>query len=306
LSLTRQLKSELISKVESFECCSSWELKAFLTRHGYYSIRNRKHLLSVEVEGSALARYLFGLLKKTGVQSPVILCKQEKRLLKNKYVVQVSGQEQLNALLLYLNLKEAGKHINLLRGNPMLPKRRCCQRAYAKAMFLTGGSISISKRSDYHLEINCGNIEDSLAYQKVLASFSLFPLMRRRKGSVYLYFKSAEAIADYLRIIGGGNTLLDIESMRVVKSVRAKVNRLVNCDTANVEKTVNSAQRQLEVIRQVDSQIGLDSLHHSLREIARIRRENPEASFKELGEMLVPPISKSAVNHRFRKLEKLL
>ena len=218
----------------------------------------------------------------------------------------MSGQKQLNALLLYLNLKEAGKQINLLRANPTLPKRKCCQRAYAKAMFLTGGSISISKKSDYHLEINCGTVEDSRTYQKVLASFDLFPLLRRRMGSVYLYFKNAESIADYLRIIGGGNTLLDIESMRVVKSVRAEVNRLVNCDTANVEKTVKSAQRQLEIIKQVDSKVGLDSLHHSLREIVRIRRENPEASLKELGEMLVPPISKSTVNHRFRKLEKFL
>ncbi len=306
MSLGRQLKNELITNKELLDCCSSWELKTFISRHGYYSISKAEHVLSIEIDCSALARYLFSLLKRAGVESPVIIYRQEKKLSRNKYIVQVFGLEQLNALLVYLNLKDVGRHISLPRANYSLPKRKCCRRAYARAMFLAGGSLSVSKKSDYHLEINCGTVDDALTYKKVLAFFSLYPLLRLRRGIAHLYFKNAEAIADYLRMVGAGKTLLELESMRVVKSVRAEVNRLVNCDTANVEKTVKSAQKQIRLIRQVDSKIGLDNIKPSLKEIARIRLDHPDASLKEIGELLVPQISKSAVNYRFKKLENIV
>ncbi len=140
----------------------------------------------------------------------------------------------------------------------------------------------------------------------MLKSYHLVPLLRIRNDTAYLYFKNAEAVADFLRIIGAGSALLQFESQRVVKSMRNRVNRLVNCETANLGKVVASAQQQLDLIDELDRTIGLNNLSSSLKDIALLRRKYPEASFKELGELSTPPLTKSGINHRFRQLEQII
>ena len=306
MTLTRQVKQELARLDEERECCSSWELKALLLRHGYYTLRAREYHLSVAVDQISVARRLFSLFRQAGVSAPQILRQQEKRLKKSQYIVQVRGKIQVDALLVYLDLKEEGRSLTLSRRKTAVPKRICCRKAFLRGVFLAGGSISISKRSGYHLEINCGSYEDAQVYQAFLKSFHLKPFLRVRKDSVFLYFKNAEAVADLLRIIGAGNTLTQIESQRVVKSMRNQVNRLVNCETANLGKVVATAGQQLELIDQLEKTVGLNSLSPALLDLALMRRKFPEASLKELGEMLNPPVTKSGVNYRFRKLAKIL
>jgi len=305
LSLTRQVKNELARLEEPLACCGSWELKALLLRNGYYAIRHNMHALMIAVDTSAGARRLFNLLRQAGVEAPSIIREQEKRLDKNRFLVQVSGKEQIDALLVYLDMKEAGRHLSLPRISTVIPKRICCRRAFLRGAFLAGGSISITRRSGYHLEINCGTLEDTRVYRKVLEHFNLSALVRRREGYVFLYFKSAEAIADYLRIIGAGGTLLELESMRVVRSMRNQVNRVVNCETANLEKVVASAQQQLELIERAERAVGLENLPPSIRDAALARKRYPDASLKELGNKLDPPVSKSGMNHRFRQLSRM-
>ncbi len=306
LTLTRQVKHELVRIDEGATCCGSWELKALLLRHGYYTIRRDTHLLSIRVDESAVARRLFNLLRGAGVGAPVIIRQQEDRFRKDKYNVQVQGADQVDALLVYLDLKEAGPYLSLPSRHSSLPRRACCKKSFLRGAFLAGGSISVTRKSGYHLEINCGSLEDAHVYQKILRSFNLSPLVRKRGDTAFLYFKNAEAVADFLRVIGAGGALLELESQRVVRSMRNQVNRIVNCETANLEKTVASAQQQLETINKIDRIIGLNSLSPALRDAALIRRAYPESSLKELGELLNPPVSKSGMNHRFRQLEKIL
>lgn len=306
MSLTRQVKQELARAEESMACCSSWELKALLLRNGFYTIRHNTHILSIAVDDIAVARRLFNLLRQVGVASPVIVRQQEKKLQKSQFLIQVLGREQVDALLVYLDLKEAGRHLSLPRRFTAVPRRTCCRKAFLRGAFLAGGSISVSRRSGYHLELNCSSFEDAQFDQKIFEYFDLEPLIRRRNGSVFLYFKNADSVADYLRIIDAWNTLLQFESMRVVKSMRNQVNRLVNFETANLEKVVASSQQQLDNIEQIDRLFGLENLSPALREAALIRKLHPELSLKELGEMLDPPVSKSGMNHRFRQLEKIL
>jgi cell division protein WhiA len=306
LSLTRQVKGELARSEKTLACCGSWELKALLLRHGYFTIRQKTHILSVGVDDIAVARRLFILLRQAGVTAPGIIKQQQERLQKDQYVVQVQGRDQVDALLVYLDLKEAGHYLSFFKRLTAVPKRDCCRKAFLRGAFLAGGSISLSRRSGYHLEINCGGLEDAQIYQSILSHYNLAPLIRRRNGNVFFYFKNAEAVADFLRITGAGNTLLQFESMRVVKSMRNQVNRLVNCETANLEKVVASAQQQLEMIDRIDRLIGLASISPALREAAQLRRSFPEASLKELGELLEPPVGKSGMNHRFRQLKNLL
>ncbi len=306
MSLTRQVKNELVRIEEASTCCGSWELKALIIRQGFYTINSNMHILSISADSGALARRIFKLLKKAGIQAPAITRQEEKRLTRSRYLVQVQGREQIDALLIYLGLKEAGELIRLPRLLSSVPRRSCCRKAFARGAFLAGGSVSVSSRSGYHLEINCGSQDDAVNYQKVLRSFDLDPLIRQRNDSAFIYLKNAESIADYLRIVGAGSTLLKFESLRVMKSMRGQVNRLVNCDTANLEKVVQSARQHLNMIEELDRLVGLNNLTPALKEAAVLRMKHPEASLKELGEMADPPLSKSAVNHRFRQMEKMI
>jgi cell division protein WhiA len=305
LSLTRQVKEELTRQEDGPECCSSWELKAILLKSGYYTFRQKEYSLSAIVDHISVARRLFNLLRKAGVNAPQIYKRQEVRLRRSHFVVQVYGSEEVDALLIYLDLKEVGHFLTLSRRHAAIPKRNCCRKAFLKGAFLVGGSISVSRRSGYHLEINCGSPEDTEVYQQLLHSYNLVPLLRIRNDSAYLYFKNAESVADFLRIIGAGSTLLQLESQRVVKSMRNRVNRLVNCETANLSKVVASAQHQLDLIDGLDRTFGLNNLSSSLRDIALLRRKYPEASFTELGELSNPPLTKSGISHRFRQLEQI-
>lgn len=306
MSLSRKVKNELARLSGEQSCCSAWELKAFLLRHGYYTISREKYCLSIYLDDLAVARRLYILLKQAGVKAPAITRQQNKHFGKTQLLVQVQGRQQVDSLLVYLNMFMTGPFLSLYQRQVALPANTCCKKAFLRGIFMAGGSISVSPRSGYHLEISCGEHEDALAYQKVLKQFNLNPLIRKRKGAYYIYFKNAEAVADFLRIVGAGSALLDLESGRVIKSMRNRVNRLVNFETANLEKTAVSAHRQLDQIKALDGLFGLNNLTPALKEAAFLRLSHPEASLKELGELSNPPVSKSGMNHRFRQLEKLL
>jgi len=301
---TQEVKQELSRHEEKRSCCRSWELAAFLILRGYLSIRDGSQTLIVQVDYINIARHLFSLLKTAGIQSPDVIRKLGCRLGKISYLVQVAGADQVEALLVCLNLKESGQTNHLSREFRLTPRKQCCRRAFVRGAFMASGSLSVSGRSGYHLEIGCSYQEDAAFLQKCLHFFSIKAFLRQHHGNNSIYLKDAEAIADFLRIIGAGSALLCLENIRVVKSMRNQVNRQVNCDTANLQKIVNSAQQQLALIEWLDGQVGLHNLPPVLREAARLRRCFPEASLKELGAMFNPPVSKSGVNHRFRKLLK--
>ncbi len=305
MSFSRQVKLELIRQAQKEPCCNRTELTALLLLRGYLAIRSGTRGLSVEVEHVALARYLFRLFKAAGAASPEVLQKQVRRLGIKRYLVEVTGAQNVSALLEALGLKSSELPRRLARDPSLVPGQRCCRRAFIRGAFLAGGTLNRPDGPGYHLEINCGLPEDAALLQGCLAEFSISAPLRQRRGSSYLYLKKAEAIADFLRIIGAASAVLQLESARVIRSMRNQVNRQVNCDTANLEKVVATAQQQLLVIDRLEQRCTLEELPQSLKEIALMRRRYPEASLRELGRLCKPPLSKSAVNHRFRKLIEL-
>lgn len=305
MSFSRQVKLELVRRPQNNTCCSRTELTALLLLRGYLTIRGREHILSVGVEHTALARYLFSLFKASGAGLPEVSKKQMRRLGIRRYQVRISGRDNVAAALRALGLKSGNLPQRPARDPALVPQRRCCRRAFVRGAFLAGGSLSAPAGRGYHLEINCGSPEDAKLLQGCLGGFAINAASRCRRGSYYLYLKNAESIADFLRVIGAGSAVLQLESVRVIRSMRSQVNRLVNCDTANLEKTVASAQQQLLLIDRLEREQGLENLPPSLRNIAIMRRRHPEASMRELGRLCEPPLSKSAVNHRLRKLAAL-
>lgn len=305
MSFTRQVKLELVRHEQRAPCCGRAELAALLLLRGYLTIRGREYILSIEVEHIALARHLFSLFKAAGAGSAAVLRKQERRLGKKCYLVQVTGRKKITSLLQELGLNNSPEPDHPIRVPLRVPPLRCCRRAFLRGAFLAGGSLSAPAGSGYHLEINCGSREAALALRSCLVIFNIQASIRRRRGCYFLYQKNSEAIADFLRVIKADSALLQLESARVIRSMRSQVNRLVNCETANLEKVITSAQQQMALIDRVEQRIGLESLSPALRAAAEMRRRYPEASLRELGRMFDPPLSKSAVNHRFRQLAEL-
>ena len=218
-------------------------------------------------------------------------------------MVRVPGQPKVMEVLDVLGLTKDG-----LMYNPeisaTLVKKECCRRSYLRGVFLGAGSLSDPMNS-YHLEIVANSEEYAESLVKLIETFGLHPKISSRKNVLLVYLKESEQIADFLNIIGAHQALLELENIRIQKEMRNQVNRLVNCESANMNKTIDAAYKQRMNIELIQKYHGFEQLSEGLRAVAEARLEYPEVSLKELGSLMDPPIGKSGINHRMRKLEEL-
>ena len=184
-------------------------------------------------------------------------------------------------------------------------RKVCCKKAYLRGVFLAAGSIT-NPNNYYHIEMVFKDETFVTHVQGFLADFEIYAKISMRKNNYILYIKESEQISSFLNVIGAHKALLELENIRILKDMRNSVNRMVNCETANLNKTIGAALRQVENIRFIDDRIGLDALPDKLREIAKLRVEYQDVTLKELGEMVSSgTISKSGINHRLRKLDQI-
>jgi hypothetical protein len=183
-------------------------------------------------------------------------------------------------------------------------QRSCCKRVFLRGAFLASGSISNPEKS-YHFEIVCQQEEYARILRELLLEFELDAKIVLRKKYHVVYLKEGAQIVDALNIMGAYVSLMDLENVRIVRDLRGSVNRIVNCETANINKVVDASCRQVEDIKYIRSKMSLEELPPALREMAELRMEYPDSSLKELGELCDPPVGKSGVNHRLRKLSEL-
>lgn len=188
--------------------------------------------------------------------------------------------------------------------NGILLQQMCCRRAFIRGAFLAGGSISDPNKS-YHFEIVCRTLGQAEQLRDMINSFEMEAKIVERKKYQVVYLKEGAQIVDMLNIMEAHVALMNLENVRILKEMRNSVNRKVNCETANISKTVNAAVKQLEDIEYIRDKAGLDSLPDNLRAVALLRLENPDAPLKELGTLLNPPVGKSGVNHRLRKISEI-
>lgn len=186
----------------------------------------------------------------------------------------------------------------------MLVERACCKQAFIRGAFLAAGSITDPEKS-YHFEVVCDDDAHARLMCYLMSEFGIEPKLIVRKKYYVVYLKGSSLIVDMLNIMGAHISLMGMENVRILKDMRNSVNRRVNCETANINKTVNAAVRQIEDIRYIEQTKGLKYLPENLRQLAEIRLEEPELPLKELGESLNPPLGKSGVNHRLRKISEI-
>lgn len=183
-------------------------------------------------------------------------------------------------------------------------QKDCCKKAFIRGLFLAAGSVNDPKKA-YHFEIVVRNREMAETVQEIIRSFDIDAKIVKRKKHYVVYLKEGSMIVDVLNVMEAYVSLMDMENVRIIKDMRNDINRRVNCETANIKKTVNAARRQIEDIEYIEKTKGLKYLNDSLRRLAELRLEEPDANLSELGEMLNPPVSKSGVNHRLRKISSI-
>ena len=309
MTFSAEVKEELSHRMPGARHCQLAELAgiAGMCADVCISAENR-FSLRIRTENLPVARKCFTLLQKTfNISSDVCVClhKNDERSTRI-YTVWVRDHHETVRVLQGLKLLneegEVAEHV--APANSLLVQKSCCRRAFVRGAFLSAGSISNPLKS-YHFEIVCTSMARAEQLQFFIRSFGPDAKIVQRKKSFIVYIKEGAQIVDMLNIMEAHISLMNLENIRIVREMRNAVNRKVNCEAANINKTVNAAVRQMEDIRYLETVKGLEKLPAGLASVARLRLENPDATLKELGEMLDPPVGKSGVNHRLRKLGQL-
>ena len=246
-------------------------------------------------ENEAVIRICFTLLRKTIRIIPDVQIRCGKSLIYRLLIRDEDASQVLTALKYDIYDR---------RINSILCERSCCRRSLISGAFLSGGSVS-DPRNSYHLEIVCDRAETAEDLKNIIGSFGVECRIHERKHNFVVYLKEGDDIVTMLNIMEAPGALMDMENARIYKDMRNTVNRRVNCETANIAKTVGAAVRQVNDIEYIREKRGFGFLDDALKEMAEVRLAHPEAALKELGNFLDPPVGKSGVNHRLRKLSSI-
>lgn len=301
MSFAAEVKKELTT-LEVHREHAKAELAALIRMNGSISIVNQQIILNVQTENAAIARRIYSLLKDHYQVRSELLVRRKMKLRKNNvYIVRLKHETRrvLDDLAILEGMMFHSHVSDEIMGNSQK------MRSYLRGAFMASGSVNNPETSRYHLEIYSTYEEHNQDICDMLNYYGLNGRTLERRNGYISYLKGAEHIADFLTLIGATNSMLKFEDVRIVRDMRNSVNRIVNCETANMNKTIDAASKQIENIRFIDERVGLQALPEKLQEIAELRLENPEVSLKELGEMLsTGPISKSGINHRIRKINE--
>ncbi|HHW15458.1 MAG TPA: DNA-binding protein WhiA [Firmicutes bacterium] len=304
MGFSADAKNELARLIPARPCCRRAELSALTRLNGILRLGRSRPALVMAVEHAAVARLALTLFRLVFRQEAEVAVRRSRRLHRhNRYLVEVPPAADVQGLLRALGILDAGGGFSADVPQDLLA-RRCCRKAYLRGAFLARGSVTDPERG-YHLELALEAPDFLRALLGVAEGFNFAFHRSERKGEQVLYLKDADEIARFLSLIGASAAVLAFENVRVKRDVRNRVNRLVNADAANLEKTAGAAAAQLEDIELIRTRLGLRSLPRPLREVAEARLAHPEASLRELGGLVSPPVGKSGVSYRMRKLAEL-
>ncbi len=319
VSFSSKVKEELSRQLSPARHCQIAELAAIISLCGRVQISEfGRYCIKIHTENGPVARKYFTLLQKTFNISTDVSIRQGMGGHRTR-IFTVGSRRHQDALKVLQAAKLIRQHTrpdggcgggygeveeNLSLAQNVVIQQNCCRRAFIRGAFLAAGSISDPERF-YHFEIACGSGPKAEQLQGLIRSFGLDARITVRKRYFVVYIKEGSQIVDILNVMEAPLSLMELENIRILKEMRGSVNRKVNCETANIHKTVSAAVRQVEDITTIRDVMGFGGLPDNLQEIAQLRLARPEATLKELGEALNPPVGKSGVNHRLRKLSEL-
>ena len=286
MSFSRQVKEELYKQIPQSRHCRYAEIQAYVHYCGrFFNDEEGKCRFFVHSESELAVKKCFTLLEKTFSIGKGV-------------TISPDMSEQVGVHF----FECAGDIVEDIRDATL--KKSCCKRAYLRGIFLTIGSISDPKKS-YHLELVCPEMKGALEVQGLMREFGLEGKIVQRKGNFVVYLKEGSQIVDMLNIIGAHKALMELENVRILKELRNTTNRKLNCEMANINKTVSASVKQREDIKYIRDTIGIKALPENLQDVALTRLQYPEATLKELGDLMENPLGKSGVNHRLRRISEI-
>ena len=305
MSFSREVKEELVKQLNAARHCQLAELAAIFSLAGRVrKVAENRYWLEIHTENLTVAQKSYILFRRL-FQASVEVVVRNHNLRKKAVSYHIIIQEPAMVVAVLKAIKvmdDLGNvRVSLVSGQSGLAQNACCKRAFLRGVFLVSGSVTDPEKA-YHLEIAVLSRKQAVQIQEMMIFFQLDAKIVERKKYQVVYIKEGSQIVDFLNVVEAHVALMEFENIRIVKEVRNSVNRQVNCETANINKTVTAAKKQMDDINYIASNMGLSQLSKNLREIAELRLEYPDSSLQELGQMLNPPIGKSGVNHRLRKL----
>ena len=307
MSFSGDVKEELLSVNGNGRHCQIAELAAYFSYCGFVKKSNSGHMvIGITAENKAIATKCFTLIKKTfNIYSGILIRKHSFSSKILSYEIQIEKPDEIKEVLMAIKkYKESEEPVLCSCVDKLLLKRDCCRRAFIRGTYLAIGSMSNPEKG-YHMEFVFDHEDMAEEFIQILKTFSIGAKMVLRKKNYVVYIKDGEEIVDMLNIMGAHISLMNLENTRIMKDMRNSINRRVNCETANIAKTVNAATKQVEDIMLIRKIYGLNRLPDNLRQVAEVRLAYPEASLVELSQLMDPPVGKSGVNHRLRKLSEL-
>lgn len=303
MSFNANVKEELARVAPVCSHCNRALLAAIVRVEGTLIMASAgRYRLEIATDSPDVARLSLKLLHETyGIATELTM--RHSVLHKNlNYLINVPAQEGLVAALEDMGVLDQGRL--QLGVKPSIVAKQCCQAAYLRGVFLGSGFVA-DPRGDFHFEMTVETSELASDLVDLMVSKGINARMMKRRSSYVVYLKSGESISEFLAFAGAHQSALDMEAERVVKSVRNDVNRMINAELANESKAAKASADQIFAMSHVVEKLGMENLPPALQQIIKLRAAHPEASLKELGEYASPPLSKSAVYHRMRRIEEM-
>lgn len=304
MSFSSEIKDEVAKiKVEDYKIILS-ELAGITPMCGILNFKNNKISMEYITENAPVARRIFTFLRRSFGFDVEVKNVRSTQLKKNVFIIYISQDESCRLLLDELKYIKGASVFMINYAPTDLIKTSNEKKAYIRGAFMGSGSITDPKKG-YHLEFVSENESNAYFLRDTINEFGLKSKVIMRKEKYIIYIKDSEQISDFLSLIGAYNSVLNYENIRVIKEMRNNVNRIVNCETANLNKTVKSSYDQVEDIKLIEREIGIENLDEDLKAIAKIRLENRSMSLNDIANSLEPKLSKSTVNYRFKKLRRI-
>lgn len=297
MSFSSEVKNELSRQIPRSRHCRIAELASVIRFAGEVNLG--EPVIAIRTENVILAKKYYTLIKRTFDGKVLLNIRGQTGIGKIRQYSIVVRDEKLVS-----DIAEAVRYGDDEGMERYVLKRDCCQRAFIRGAFLVSGSMSNPGKS-YHFEIVCRSPEQANRLCPQICNFQIAAKIIQRKNRYIVYIKDSEGIVDILNVMEAHQSSMELENVRIIKNMRNSANRQYNCDAANINKMVQAAARQLEDIHLIEKKMGLENLPPALREMALIRLAHPEESLQELGSYLNPPVGKSGVNHRLRKLSQI-
>jgi len=299
MSFSSEIKKEIARIRPDKKCCAIAEFTALLSYLGSISVRPGEEQIRILTENVAVAQKCLRMLRGLfSLETELDIRKNAAGGRNHQYEVLIRETDAIRGILDMTQISQPEVF------QERIQKKSCCVRAFLRGSFLAAGSVSDPGKS-YHCEFLCRGRAEAEYLKKLMEVFEIVPGITTRKGRYVVYLKDSSRIIDLLNVIGAHQSLMQMENIRILKEMRNSANRQFNCDAANISKMVRAAGKQVEDIQRIRESDRWERLSPALKETALARLENPDISIQELGTMLDPPLGKSGVNHRLRKLSQI-